>query len=389
MQEEVVERRKWLSRQYFLDLMGATNLIPGPNSTEMAIHIGYVRAGLAGLVVAGASFILPAALTTSVLAWTYVEYGQTPRLAPVLDGIKPAVMAIIVTAGWRFTTKAVRGWSQAAIVSAVACASLARMGPIQSLLAGAMAGTLWLLWIGRRRPQDGPPQQPTCAAALLGVSGTSLVRGPWTGPGAALLAAVAPAAPTLLSLGLFFLKVGFLLYGTGYVLLAYLDGGLVHQYGWLTRDQLVEAVAIGQVTPGPLLSTATFIGYVVMAKQGRHASGLAGGLVATICVFLPSFLLVALTNPLIPKLRQSRIAATFLDAVNAASLGLMVAVAIPLGAAIFFHGAERVTLSWRSVDWRSVGLALVAAAAMWRWKVRPAWIVIAGAVAGGLLSLSD
>jgi chromate transporter len=181
------------------------------------------------------------------------------------------------------------------------------------------------------------------------------------------------------------------LYGTGYVLLAYLESGLVHEHQWLSQDELVEAVAIGQVTPGPILSTSTFIGYVVMAGEGGHASGLAGALVATTCIFLPSFLLVALTNPIIPKLRESRLTAVFLDAVNAASLGLMAAVAIRLAAQIFFPGTDRVTLDirsidWQSVSWQNIGICVVATILAWRWRIRPAWIVIAGAIVGALLS---
>jgi chromate transporter len=271
--------------------------------------------------------------------------------------------------------KAIRGWDMALLLVAVAVAKLSGVGEVTSLAAGALVGMVWLLW--RQRPSGGDG-----ASMVAGIAGAIalgrprldwLRRGPWL-----LAAAGAPAAPTLLGLGLFFLKVGFVLYGTGYVLLAYLEGGLVDQYQWLEMDQLVEAVAIGQLTPGPILSTATFIGYVVMAEQGGHALGVGGAVVSTVCIFLPAFLLVAAINPVVPRLRKSRITAAFLDAVNAASLGLMAAVAIRLAALILLP-------HWRP-DYGSVLIAALATAVAFRWNPRPAWIVMGGAAAGWLVN---
>ncbi len=304
MEDEVVERRGWLSRQYFLDLVGATNLIPGPNSTEMAIHIGFVRGGWAGLIVAGLSFLLPAVLITTVFAWLYVEHGQQPQIEPIMAGIQPAVLAIIVTAGWRLGRKALQGGIVTTIFAAAAVASLCHVREIPVLLASSLAGMIWLQWVRRRREKTEAASGVGLGAVLFG--GAQV--GTASGAGAAAvtsLAAAAAAVSTWATLGKmawFFFKVGSVLYGTGYVLIAYLQGGLVREYGWLTDDQLLDAIAIGQFTPGPILSTATFIGYVVMAADGDRWLGLVGAAVATAAIFLPSFVFVAITNPLVPRL---------------------------------------------------------------------------------------
>lgn len=346
MEDEFVERRKWVSRQHFLDLIGATNLIPGPNSTEMTMHLGYERAGALGLIVAGASFILPAALLTGIVAWAYVEYGQLPAVEPFLAGVKPVVVAVILGALWKLGKKAVSGWKPAVIGLAAAAAVLLGADEIAALAATALAGTLWLRW-GR-----GGAGAAALALPLLLLRPTTV------------FAAAAPAAVPLWKLGLFFLKIGAVLYGSGYVLIAFLDGGLVRDYGWLTEQQLLDAVAVGQFTPGPVLTTATFIGYVI--------AGPAGAVVATLGMFLPSFVFVSILNPLIPKMRRSAWTAAFLDAVNVAALGLMAAVVIELGLATL-------------LSWQAALIAAAAAAALFVFRVNAAWLVLAGAALGWAL----
>ena len=379
MEDEVVERRGWLSRQHFLDLVGATNLIPGPNSTEMAIHIGFVRGGWAGLVVAGTAFILPAVLITTALAWLYVEHGRQPQVEPIIAGIKPAVLAVIFTAGWRLGRKALNGWIVGTVFAAAAIASLCRAGEITVLLASSLIGMLWLCWYRHRRDKLEPANGLGLGAVLL--AGTAGISANGAKPAivASLAAAAATASTgaTLGQLAWFFLKIGAVLYGTGYVLIAYLQGGLVREYGWLSDEQLLDAIAIGQFTPGPILSTATFIGYVVMNADGGPWRGLAGAAVATVAIFLPSFVFVAVTNPLVPRLRRSRWTAAFLDAVNAASLGLMAAVTLKLAGRIIFPD------SW----WPNATALLIAAAATvaaLRWKTGAIWLVLGGAAAGWL-----
>lgn len=354
MEEEVVERRGWLTRQHFLDLVGATNLIPGPNSTEMSMHVGYERAGWTGLFVAGACFIGPAVLVTGGLAWLYVRYGTLPAAEPLLFGIKPAVIAVILTAVWRLGRKAVKGWRLATLGVAVTFAALLGMNEVLALLGGGIVGMLWL----RASDGDGGLGSPGSAGVVFAGLPGGLGQ-------AAAGTAAAAAGVSLWKLGLFFLKVGAVLYGSGYVLVAFLRGDLVVRYGWLTEAQLLDAIAIGQFTPGPVLSTATFIGYVIQ--------GVPGAAVATLGIFLPSFLFVLVLNPLVPKLRDWPWSAAFLDAVNVAAVGLMLAVTFELGASTL--------TSWPA--WAIAGLAAVAA---WRWRVNPAWLVVGGAGLGWLLS---
>ncbi len=344
MEEEVVARRGWLTREHYLDLVGATNLIPGPNSTEMAIHVGYVRAGWPGLLVAGAAFILPAVLITSAAAWAYVEYGSLPQVSPLLYGIKPVVLAVILGAVWRLGRSAVKGWRLLVIGLAVIAAVLLGVNEIIALLLGGVLGMFWL------RLAAGGATGPGGMAALLALPGLpALVQ-----PGGS-------AGVRLWDLGLFFLKIGSVLYGSGYVLVAFLEGGLVRDLGWLTQQQLLDAIALGQFTPGPVLSTATFVGYVL--------AGVPGAVVATLGIFAPSFLFVAILNPVVPRLRGWPWTAAFLDAVNVSAIGLMVAVVAELAAT---------TLT----GWPAWVLAVGAAiAAVW-WRVNPAWLVVGGAVLG-------
>jgi chromate transporter len=362
MDAEVVERRAWLSRAQFLDLLGVTNLIPGPNATEMAIHVGYRRAGVAGLVVAGASFILPAVLITYVLAWLYVQYGSLPQVDPFLRGINPVVLAIILIALRRLAVTALGRWQLLLVGTWAAVAVMAGCDAVLCLALGTAAGMVLVRFSGVK-PQSG---KPTAAGAVVLASG---METPSLAPAAAAAAGTAACvalstADVLWRLFLFFLKVGAVLYGGGYVLIAYLQDGLVEQYQWLSEKQLLDAIAVGQFTPGPILSTATFVGYLI--------AGGAGAAVATLGVFLPSFLFVAAVNPLIPRLRSAGWAARFLDAVNATSVGLMA-------------GATVLLARHALIDWRSWLLAAVAAAVLLGWRVAPAWLVLGGAAAGWLL----
>lgn len=340
MEEEIVMRRQWVTRERFLDLLGATNLIPGPNSTEMAIHIGFVRAGVAGLIVAGGCFILPAALITLGFAWAYVKFQTVPQAHTLLYGIKPAVIAVILSAVWRLGKTAAKNRALIALGATVMLLVLLGVNEIIALLGGGVAGALWR--------KGAPP------ALLFGIAAL---------PSTAAVAVTQPVS--LLALGLFFLKIGSVLFGSGYVLIAFLQGGLVEHNHWLTQQQLLDAVAIGQFTPGPVLSTATFIGYVL--------AGANGAAVATVAIFAPSFLFVLLTNPLIPRLRQSAVAGAFLDAVNISSIGLMAAVTVQL---------TRNALT----DWSAWAIAVVSAAVLFRYpKLNSAWLVLGGAVGGWAL----
>jgi chromate transporter len=356
LEDEVVTRRRWIDRQHFLDLIGATNLIPGPNSTEMAMHVGYERAGWPGLVTAGACFILPAVAITGFFAWLYVTYGALPAVEPFLYGIKPAVIAVIAGALWRLGRPAVRSWRFGALGLMVTIALLLGLGEIPALVLGGVLGMLWFRLSGEANARTSERHAP-----ILLLQPARDITASVSGA----VAAGALAGVSLWKLFFFFLKVGAVLYGSGYVLVAFLDGGLVQDYGWLTEAQLLDAVAIGQFTPGPVLSTATFIGYVI--------AGAPGAAVATLGIFLPSFLFVLLLNPFIPRMRRSVWMSAFLDAVNVAALGLMAAVTIELGI--------RVLGTWPA--WViAIGAALLAL----RFRLTAAWLVLGGAILGWLLS---
>jgi chromate transporter len=364
MEEEIVRRRKWITREYFLDLVGATNLIPGPNSTEMAIHIGYIRAGWSGLAVAGISFILPAVLITAAFAWAYVKFGSLPKIIPFFYGIKPAVLAVIFFAIWRLGKTAVKSWRLLVIGLFVTLASLLKMNEVAVLLLGAVIGMFWL----RLPPRGRTPLVLEITAGITTAIGAILhnVRISW---GTAAVMAVGFSGPigfSLLKLGLFFLKVGAVLFGSGYVLVAFLEGGLVHDYGWLSQQQLLDAIAIGQFTPGPVLSAATFIGYVI--------SGVPGAVVSTVAIFIPSFFFVAALNPIVPRLRQSPWASAFLDAVNVSSVALMLAVIVKLG---------QTTLT----GWPAWLISMAALGVSFLWKVNATWLILGGAAVGWILSV--
>lgn len=343
MDHEVVNRRQWMSREKLLDLLGVTNLIPGPNSTELAIHIGYERAGWQGLLVAGSCFILPAMLIVWALATLYVHYQTVPQMEWLLYGIKPVIIAIVLQAVWNLGKKAIK--DRPTLVAGVAA------------IVGYFAGLneIWLLLV-------------------LGIA-VMLVKhwqergqttGAWLFPLSGILAQVSSATAATVSVGwasvfLFFLKIGCVLYGSGYVLLAFLQRDLVDRNQWLTSQQLLDAIAIGQITPGPVFTTATFIGYLL--------AGNAGAIAGTIGIFLPAFVLVWVVNPWVPKLRQSPWTSGFLNGVNAASLGLMAGVTYTL---------SRTAL----VDGLTIVMALVSIGVVFRYKINSAWLVLIGGAIG-------
>jgi chromate transporter len=355
MEDELVRRRRWLTHERFLDLLGAANLIPGPSSTELAIYIGYERAGWRGLVLGGTCFILPAASMVGALAWAYVRFGSLPALAGVLYGIKPVVIGVAIQALWGLATKALKKSWWLGAIGAGACVASALGVEAVAVLVGAGALTA----IARRPVAESGRHGFFFGPAVSGVGG--------------ITAGAANAG--LLTLFLTFLKIGAVVFGSGYVLLAFLRADLVDRLHWLTEAQLLDAVAVGQVTPGPVFTTATFIGYVVGARQGETA-GLLGAVVATVGIFLPGFLLVVLTRPLVDRLRRSRVAGAFLDGVNVAALALMGVVTVQLG-----HAAL--------VDVATVLVVIVATVALVGFKVNTTWLIAGGAVVGaGLRALS-
>ena len=369
MEDEVVRKRQWITRQQFLDMLGLTNLIPGPNSTEMAINVGFARAGWAGLAVAGASFIVPAALITAAVAWAYVRFGTLPLAESLLAGVKPAVIAVIAVGVWRLGKTAVRDvWL--GILGAVAMlAFLLKLSPLAILAGGGVIG------MGSQRIRKlcrtQSPDATTLPAGLIFLKKSFLLPTLLAGvlPGAAIAAVAVPGMKRvpLARLGWFFLKVGAVLYGGGYVLFAFVEQGLVRDHHWLTQRQVLDAIAIGQFTPGPVLSTATFIGYLL--------GGGWGAVVATVAIFLPSFLYVAALGPILPRLRRSSWMAAFLDSVNVCAVALMAGVTVRLAA-----DALRGWLMWV--------IALVALAVLWRWKLNPAWVVLGGGLAGLVVAMA-
>lgn len=348
--DEVVKRRKWLSDQQFMDLLGATNLIPGPNSTEMAIHLGYLRAGWRGLLVAGWSFILPSSGIVLAIACGYTRFGSLPEIGWLLYGIKPVVIAIILQALWALGRTAVKDALTAAAMLLALALYFLGVNPILALLVGAglALGGKWLPEL-LRKPGMGLWLLPSGWLAQLSTAAGQIPPAPSAEPF------------SLSALFFIFLKIGSVLYGSGYVLLAFLHSDFVARLGWLTDQQLLDAIAIGQVTPGPVFTTATFIGYLL--------GGAPGALLATLGIFLPSFVFVALSNPLIPRLRQSRITSQVLDGINAASLGLMAGVAWQLARAAL-------------VDIPALVAGLLAAALLLRYQLNSTWLVLGGALFG-------
>jgi chromate transporter len=348
MEEEFVRRRGWISHEEFLDMLGATNLIPGPNSTEMAIHIGHQRAGWKGLVVAGVCFIVPAMLIVMAAAWAYIRFGSLPQLQGIMYGIKPVIIAVVVQALWRLAPSAVKSGFLALVGLIAIPAALLGANPLLVLFAAGIV-TAVSAWTSRRRLADSfaaiPPFGWLGIVPMLNSVGAT--------------AAIVPFS--LLGLFLFFLKVGAVLYGSGYVLLAFLQTDLVDRLHWLTQSQLLDAVAVGQVTPGPVFTTATFIGYLL--------GGATGAVIATLGIFIPSFIFVAASRPLIPRIRRSMTAGAFLDGVNVGSLALMAAVTLQLSRAAM-------------VDVTTSAVAAFSAVLLIYSRVNSAWLIFVGALLG-------
>jgi chromate transporter len=338
MRDEVVRRRGWLSDEEFLDLLGAVNLLPGPNSTELAIHIGRRRAGVAGLIVAGLCFILPAMVLVLACAWAYVRFGRVPAVVGAWAGAKPVVIAIVAVALWGFGRTALRPVGTLAAGAVGLALAIAGVHELVILLAAGLVTLLLRI----------PSWRPRAVPALMAV--------PWA-------VAAAPPAPSLDWLFLYFFKIGSVLYGSGYVLLSFLRNGLVERTGLLSEGQLLDAVAVGQLTPGPVFTTATFVGYLLR--------GLPGGVLATVGIFLPAFLLVGASGALVPWIRRTPAPRAFLDGVNAGAVSLMAVVSWTLA-----RGVLTTAVSWWLVI---IGLGLVMAG------VNSAWLVAGGALVGLLL----
>ncbi len=346
MEDEVVRRRNWLEREKFLDLLGITNLIPGPNSTEMAIHVGYLQGGFVGLLVAGSCFILPAALIVGAIAWAYVSFGSLPLANGLLYGVKPVVIAVVLQALVRLARTAVKTKFLALIGLLAVILNFSGVNELIVLFGvGILVATRQ--WLMQHRSGT-PPSALLVATPMLIAQVTTTT-------------AATPVNFSLWSLFLFFLKVGTVLFGSGYVLLAFLRADLVHRWGWLSDAQLLDAIAVGQVTPGPVFTTATFIGYLL--------AGPLGAIIATLGIFLPAFLFVALSGPLVPFVRRSPIAAAFLDGLNVASLALMAVVTLQLAQAAL-------------VDWITVALVIVSAILLIRFRLNSVWLVLGGAIVG-------
>lgn len=343
MEDEVVSQRGWLTREQFLDFLGATNLIPGPNSTEMAIHVGRIRAGWLGLLVAGASFILPSAVMVTALAWAYVRFGSLPQVAGLLYGVKPIVIALIVQAVFKLAKTAVKSTWIAVVGVFAALGTVLGVDQVAVLAGGGLlTGLVYWLRSGGR----------TSAKALF-----------LSGSGFSAFAAPSGIAASFSRTALFlvFLKIGAILFGGGYVLVALIRSNLVAGLGWISERQLLDAIAMGQVTPGPLSTTATFIGYLL--------AGVPGAVIATVAIFLPAFSFVAMSGPLVPRLRQSPVAGAVLDGVNVAALALIAVVSWQL-----FRAAV--------VDWTTLVLAGVSFFLLFRYRVNSVWLMLGGAAIG-------
>ena len=347
MDDEIVKKRKWLEKDKFLDLYGATNLLPGPNSTELAIHLGYERGGWLGLIIAGACFILPAMLIVMIFAAIYTMYGSLPEVSGIMYGIKPVIIAVIIQALIRLGQSAVKNMTTG--VLGIMVIILSFLG-FHELILLACAGIIMMLITNRQKLKGSrlsmfAPIFPVATVAARSVSEGSMA---------------------LSSLFLTFLKIGSVLYGSGYVLLAFLEADFVERYGVLTSQQLLDAISVGQFTPGPVFTTATFIGYIIQ--------GIPGAILATMGIFLPAFLLVGILNPVIPKLRSSSWVSGLLDGVNVASWGLMAVVSLKLGISAV-------------VDIPTIILAVVSIFIVFRYKINSAWLVLSGGIIGMIISI--
>jgi chromate transporter len=340
MEDEVVNKRKWMTQQYFLDMVGATNLVPGPNSTQMTMHCGHVRAGWAGLIVGGLAFIFPAVIFTLLLAILYGKYGEVPAIAPLFYGIKPAVVGIILNATYKLGKKAVKGWQLAVLGVISLIASLAGMDEFLVIIGLGIIGAFFMNIIQKRN---------TLQSFLP-------------------FLALKPLVLSNISIFMVFLKIAVVLFGSGYVLIAYIDAELVEKLGWLTKAQLLDAIAMGQFTPGPVLTTATFVGY--------QLNGISGALYASVGMFLPSFLLVGLLVKIIPLLRKSVALSFFLDSVNVAAVGIMAAVTFKIGLDV-------------GVDWKAWLLMALSIIVAFKFpKVSSVWVIVGGSLIGyGLMMI--
>ena len=355
MEEETVRHRHWLSREKFLDLLGAANLIPGPTSTETAIYIGYQQAGWVGLLVAGICFILPAAFIVTAIAWAYVLYGSLPQVADLFYGIKPVVIAIILQALWGLGRGAAK--TRLLIVCGLMALGASVLGVSPLLVIFGIGSVVGLVkWVTEWRHGKSLHLISLCLILLAPVVAFGVqIGGEYLEPPSSRFG--------LWSLFLIFLKVGSIVFGSGYILLAFLQNDLVTRLHWITNSQLLDAIAVGQVTPGPVFTTATFIGYLL--------GGPAGALVATVAIFLPGFVLVAISGPLIPRVRSSPVAGAFLDGVIVASLALMAFVTYQLGVSAL-------------IDLVTVGLTLVSLVLLFRFHVNSMWLVLLGGAVGVL-----
>lgn len=348
---EVVAKRKWIDHQHFLDLIGATNLIPGPNSTEMAMHTGQQRAGIAGLITAGICFTLPAVLITGVFAHFYSLYGNIPDVKPFLYGIKPAIIVIILNAVYKLGLKALKTWKLVVIAAFVMAISLLGINEILALIIGGVLGAFFIYLSENKNRLNS--FLPIPFAALLALPSVILTA--------------EKTETSLTTLFFSFLKIGAVWFGGGYVLVAYFNSEFVESLNWLTKQQLLDAIAVGQFTPGPFLSSATFIGY--------QMAGIKGAIVATIGIILPSFIFVAILNPIVPRLRKSKIFSMFLDSVNVSAVAVMLIVSIQLGVQVI-------------IDFKSVLITLLTLAAyIFIKRINSAYIILGGAILGYILYL--
>ena len=342
MENEVVTKRKWMTRQYFLDMVGATNLIPGPNSTQMTMHCGHVRGGWLGLWVGGLAFIVPAIFFTLILAIIYGEYGEIPAIAPFFYGIKPAVIGLVFSACFKLGKKAFKSWFLIVLGISIALMSIAGIDEFILIITSGLIGIIWF--------------------NLLALKNNTFTITP-------IFLLIKPIGLAIGNKSIFisFLKIALILFGSGYVLIAYIDAELIEKLGWLTKQQLLDAIAMGQFTPGPILTTATFVGY--------QLNGVSGALWASLGMFLPSFFLVGILVKLIPVLRKSKTLSNFLNAVNAGAVGIMIAISLKLSYELIF-------------DWRSSLIMAISIFVAFKFKnVSSFFIIMAGGILGYLLLL--
>jgi chromate transporter len=345
MEDEIVHRKTWLTREEFLDLIGITNLIPGPNSTEISIHIGHRLAGWKGLLIAGICFISPAVLIVTCFAWTYVRYGTLPEIEIILSGIKPVIVTIILLALFRFGQSAIKTKSLCLI--AVIATITYSLG-VSEILVIFAAGFLNLIFKNLKKITTSSKSLAYLFVGTQLTSNTNFIINPNN-----------PTDFSLIKLFMFFVKVSSILFGSGYVLLAFLKADLVDKFGWLTEAQLLDAIAVGQFTPGPLFTTATFIGYIL--------AGFPGAIVATVGIFLPAFFFVAITAPFVNRIRQSKNVSTILDGINIASLALMAVVTFTIGKTIL-------------INFLSLGIFSFSLILLTKFKINPIWLIISGGI---------